>query len=323
MFRVETHLIAVILFLIPAVSSAEVTYPDVEIDKTYLKKVVSVLSEKIGPRNFDQFAGLEKAAKFIRSEFESQGYDVIRQRYTVYGENNAAENIIVRVGPKNAERLVIGAHYDSFSEQPGADDNASGVAGLLELARLLKNYPGILNRKVELVAFTLEEPPFFRTELMGSYIHAKSLADANAKVYGMIALEMIGYYSGQKDTQKYPLSLMKLFYPDTGNFIAVVSNYSSSSLKSDVSKYMSKSGVAVETLSAPALLVGIDFSDHLNYWNFDYDAIMVTDTAFYRNKNYHSVGDKMDTLNFDLMAEVVRGIFNTVIHVAGNSGMKK
>ena len=242
-----------------------------------------------------------------------------RQTYSVLGRE--VENIIASIGPEDAERVIVGAHYDTFGNQRGADDNASGVAGLIALAKLLKEHEHRLTRKVELVAFTLEEPPFFRSENMGSYVHAKNLSDTKVKVRAMIALEMIGFFSNEKGSQDYPLSLLHLFYPDEGDFIGVVSNMSSRRLKSEFRDLMSKSDIKVRSLSAPAWLAGIDFSDHLNYWKFGYDSIMVTDTAFYRNKNYHQATDTIDTLDFTKMSEVVRGLFYGVLYLAsqGNS----
>ncbi|MDH5232762.1 MAG: M28 family peptidase [Gammaproteobacteria bacterium] len=280
---------------------------DVYIDQSYLKKVVTELSVNIGARNFDQSEGLEKASRYIVGEFEKQGHKVVLQKYVIE-EIDEVENIIVSLGPKDAERIVVGAHYDTYRDQPGADDNASGVAGLLALAGFLKKHESNLKRRIDFVAYTLEEPPFFRSEFMGSYIHAKSLKDNNIDVLGMISLEMIGYYSNKENSQEYPLGLMKIMYPTTGDFIGVVSNVSSNGLKSQFAEYLAVSSIPVETLSAPSWLVGVDFSDHLNYWQFGYDAIMVTDTAFYRNANYHQKTDIIETLNFKLMAEVIRGV---------------
>ncbi|MDH5181863.1 MAG: M28 family peptidase [Gammaproteobacteria bacterium] len=277
------------------------------VDKHNLRRIVKVLSEEIGPRSFDQAKGLEAAEKFIRAEFKSLGYSVQRQRYKVYG-TDWVENITVSLGPVNAPRLIIGAHYDTFGEQAGADDNASGIAGLLELARLLKPHESRLKIRIDLVAYTLEEPPFFRTELMGSYIHAKSLHDNKVEVIGMIALEMIGFFSHKENSQRFPIGIMRWFYPDKGNFIAVVSNFSGRKFKSAIAGQMKQVGIPVETLSAPPLLAGVDFSDHMNYQRFGYNAVMVTDTAFYRNPHYHQAGDVIHTLDFVAMSEVIRGL---------------
>jgi len=189
-----------------------------------------------------------------------------------------------------------------------AYSNASAIAGLLEVARFAKTHESELPYRVDFVAYTLEEPPFFRTTSMGSYIHAKSLHENSISVKGMICLEMIGYFTDQRKSQRYPLSIMRWFYPDTGDFIGVVSNYSSGSLAKQISQHLKATSVGVETLKAPSFITGVDFSDHRNYWKFGYDAVMITDTAFYRSPNYHEHSDTIDTLDFGRMKEVVKGI---------------
>jgi len=303
-----------VFFLVSYAFAIDGTYPSVEVRKSYLEKIVHELSVNIGPRNFDNFESLELASKYIQAEFTKLGFEIELQKYSVLGKE--VENIIVSLGPKNADRIVVGAHYDSFGNQAGADDNASGVAGLLTLAKLLKHHEREINKRIDLVAFTLEEPPFFRSESMGSYIHARSLNDNNVNVIGMISLEMIGFFNEAKNSQKYPLSALRLFYPDRGNFIGVVSNISSRGLKTKLRDFMSKSNIKVRTLTAPAGLVGIDFSDHLNYCKFGYDAVMITDTAVYRNDNYHQTTDTIETLDFSKMAEVVKGIYYGVLNLA-------
>ncbi len=292
----------------------EGVYPQVVVKKSYLKNIVQQLSVDIGPRNYDQLESLRLASQLIQTELVTLGYEVKLQKYFVLGKE--VENVIVSIGPKNAERIIVGAHYDTFSNQAGADDNASGVAGLLALAKLLKRNEHELKKRIDLVAFTLEEPPFFRSESMGSYVHARSLSEKNIEVRGMISLEMIGYFTKTEGSQKYPLGILQFFYPNNGDFIGVISNISSWSLKSELSNHMSKSDIEIQTLAAPANLIGMDFSDHLNYWKFGYDAVMVTDTAFYRNVNYHQVTDTIETLDFTSMAEVVRAVYYGVLNMA-------
>ena len=293
---------------------SDAEFPAVDIDESYLKQVVEELAVNIGPRNLDHYESLRSSSEYIQGELKKSGFDVELQRYSVLGKK--VENIIASVGPKDADRVVVGAHYDTFGNQPGADDNASGVAGLIALAKLLKDHEHRLTKRVDIVAFTLEEPPFFRSKNMGSYVHAKSLSDNKVSVIAMIAVEMIGFFSEKEESQDYPLSILHLFYPDEGNFVGVVSNISSRGLKSVFRDLMSKSDIEIQSLSAPTWLAGIDFSDHLNYWEFGYDAIMVTDTAFYRNKNYHQATDTIETLNFSKMADVVQGIFYGVLNLA-------
>ena len=211
---------------------------------------------------------------------------------------------------------MIGAHYDVAGEQDGADDNASGVSGLLELVRLTKEQNYRSAYSLEYVAYTLEEPPYFRTSSMGSAIHANSLKEVNAQLRLMISLEMIGYFSDDQDSQHYPLPFLKLFYPSSGNFISIIGKTDQVSLVYETKKLMSEgSNIDVRSFSPPNIIPGMDFSDHLNYWALNYPAIMITDTAFYRNQNYHTEEDTLEKLDFNRMSEVVRGVYWTVTHL--------
>ena len=214
-------------------------------------------------------------------------------------------------GPQTKERVVIGAHYDSAGPLPGADDNASGVAGLIELAHLLGRAPkASLNTSVELVAYTLEEPPFFATQHMGSAVHAASLKQQRVPVRLMLSLEMIGYFTDAPNSQRYPVAAMKLTYPSVGNFIAVVGKIGQGATVQRIKEAMqSASSLPVQFLNAPSSLPGVDLSDHRNYWNAGYEAAMITDTSFYRNPSYHTAQDTPDTLDYQRMALVVEGIY--------------
>lgn len=270
---------------------------------------VHVLSADIGSRSYLETEKLDAAADYIEGRLSSYGYAVTRQPFT-YREKTYHNLIAEKPGTDAGIEgiLVVGAHYDTVAGTPGADDNASGVAGLLELARLTAEKP--MRRTVRFVAFCLEEPPVFRTHDMGSYVYAKSLYDAGAKVHGMISLEMIGFYCATKGCQMYPLPMFRWFYPDRGEFISFVGNYSSRSFANSVKKaFLAASSVPVESLNGISLIPGVDLSDHLNFWRFGYPAFMVTDTAFYRNPNYHDPGDTADTLNYDRMAGLVTGLY--------------
>ena len=286
--------------------------PDLGINIENLIQTVHFLSTLDPPRNYKNLASLQMSAEYIVQKLKQYGLSPTRQRFTVSGRTY--ENIIASVGPVEGGRLIVGAHYDVHDKFPGADDNASAVAGLLEIARFAKRHEAKLSYRVDFVAFCLEEPPFFRTKYMGSYTHAESLHENNVEVLGMICLEMIGYFSDQESSQSYPLSLMRLFYPGTGDFIGVVGNFSSSSLVKQIAKHLKSTRVPVQTLRAPAFLTGVDFSDHLNYWKFGYKAVMVTDTAFYRNPNYHKPTDTIDTLNFKKMKEVIKGLCWAILY---------
>jgi len=225
-------------------------------------------------------------------------------------------NVIASFGPETGDRIIVGAHYDTVRGTPGADDNASGVAGLLELSRALSS--GIPQTRIDLVAYVLEELPFFRTEQMGSYVHAKSLRDANVRVRAMICLEMIGYYTDLPNSQEYPLSGMATIYGNRGDFIALVGNMGQRALVRSVKRAMLAGGdLPIVSANAPRSIPGIDYSDHRNYWAFGYPAVMLTDTAFYRNPNYHATGDTPDTLDYHRMAKLVDQIDSAVMYLAG------
>ena len=211
--------------------------------------------------------------------------------------------------------MVVGAHYDVAGEQPGADDNASGVAGLLELARLLKGQS--FRQRVELVVYTNEEPPFFRTPYMGSAVHARSLAESGKRASLMLSLECIGYFSDEPGSQDHPVRLLNAIYPTTGNFISLVGFYEDGDVSRQVKTAMkSASDLPVYSINAPSFVVGVDFSDHLNYWNEGFVGMMVTDTAFYRNKAYHTPRDTADRLDYGRMAKVVDGVRAVVMRQA-------
>jgi hypothetical protein len=281
------------------------------VDREELRAVVKELADITPARNFGNVAALDKAASYIKARLTAYGYRPTEQVYVAEGREY--RNVLASIGPETAPRFIVGAHYDVAGDQPGADDNASGVAGLLALARLFREHEQDLNKRIDFVAFTLEEPPFFRTRMMGSYVHAKSLRDSNADVLGMVALEMIGFFSDQPRSQGYPLPFMNLFYPSRGDFIGIVGNYTSSWLIAHFEKAMERASMGVETLRAPSLAVNVHLSDHINYWKFGYPAIMVTDTSFYRNPHYHTSSDSVETLDFERMAEVVKGLYWSIL----------
>ena len=278
-------------------------------DPRRLEGHVRVLSERFSPRGDKNLKNLDAAADYIADALRAAGGEVSDQRYS--SDGYTYRNVIAALGPESEERVVVGAHYDAFRGFPGADDNASGVAGVLELARILgASPPGM---RVELVAYSLEEPPHFRTESMGSAVHAASLKAKKARVRAMISLEMIGCFSDEKGSQAYPLGVLKLLYRSTGNFIAVVGRIGGGGLVRIVKTAMrAATRLPVESINAPGFIPGIDFSDHLSYWEQGYPALMVTDTAFYRNPRYHTADDTPDTLDYERMALVVDGLVAAV-----------
>lgn len=280
--------------------------------ETNLKAHVKHLSEDIGTRTYQETEKLNRAADYIEEKFRSYKCNVKRQSFKA--ENNTYYNIEAEVKGRTSAGdgiIVVGAHYDTAWGTPGADDNASGVAGLLELCRLTSERPLLLT--VRFVAFALEEPPFFRTRNMGSYVYAESLKNEAADVKGMVSLEMLGYFCDKKGCQYYPLPFFRWFYPDRGNFLAFVGNIRSRQFTLKMKKAFQKSSsLPVESLNTISLVPGVDLSDHLSFWRFGYPAFMITDTAFYRNPYYHGYGDTADTLDYKRMAEFVRGFFKTV-----------
>lgn len=290
-----------------------------------LQAHVKYLSEDLFPRSGDRVENTEKTADYIRDALIETGAKVSMQDVMVDGI--AFKNVIARFGPAEGALIVIGAHYDSHGDEiaaamnadgltadshtPGADDNASGVAGLIELAGMLGRQPP--SQPVELVAYALEEPPYFRTQDMGSVWHARSLAAARREVKLMLSLEMIGYFKDAPGSQRYPAPMMRYLYSDRGDFIALVGEFGDFGKMRRAKALMSgASPLPIYSINAPALLPGIDFSDHRSYWPHGYPAVMVTDTAFFRNPNYHKRGDRYDTLDYARMALVVQAVYALV-----------
>jgi len=281
------------------------------VDAARLEAHVRMLSETFAPRDEGHPENLDRVAAYLRKEFErANAAAVSEQPYESRGQTY--RNVIASFGPRTKDLIVVGAHYDTAGALPGADDNASGVAGLIELAYLLGKTPP--SARVELVAFALEEPPYFRSPLMGSAVHAASLKARGFAVRAMLSLEMIGYFSDQPDSQQYPVSVLKAVYPSRGNFIAVVGKIDQGRVVRRVKQAMMEaSPLPVYSITAPRSIPGVDFSDHLNYWNEGYDALMITDTAFYRNPHYHTSTDTPDTLDYRRMASVVQGVHAAVL----------
>ena len=300
------------LLLTCGCTASNMGHEDIVVQEKGLYETVRILTSTPKPRNFANISSLNLSASYIDSVFKLYSVRVYDEPFSVNGRTY--RNIICSFGPENSERIIIGAHYDVCFDQPGADDNASGVAGLLEVARLMSFYKPDLKNRIDLVAFTLEEPPFFRTENMGSAVHAKKLHESGANVKLMISLEMIGYFDERPHSQQFPVGIPGWFYPDAGDFITIVTNMKSSFQGANLKRLMRKHArIGVEQLTAPALIEGVDFSDHLNFWKYGYKAVMLTDTAFLRNPNYHKTTDTIDTLDFSKMPEVIKGLYFALI----------
>lgn len=300
------------IWLIIAQPSFRYNLPATEtVNPEILKAHVKYLSEDCFPRNENTLSQMEKAATYIEESLQNSGCIIERQE--VMARSKKYSNVIGRLNIGKGNKIIIGAHYDSCWLTPGADDNASGVAGLLELAHLAAK--ANLTYEIEFVAYALEEPPYFGGPLMGSVVHSKSIFARKEKIKGVIILEMIGYFSDDWFSQQYPFPLLHLFYPCKGNFITVVGATNQMSFTKQVKIGMKGStDLPVFSINAPTFIPGIDFSDHRSYWKYDYNAVMITDTAFYRNKEYHKAGDTYDRLDYHRMGQVILSIFNYLKH---------
>jgi Predicted aminopeptidases len=280
-----------------------------------LKRHVWALAGKIGERNLWCYQELKASADYIEATLAGQGYRVAKQEYKV--EGMAVNNLETEVrGISQPEQIVIvGAHYDSVYGCPGANDNATGIAAVLEIARLLKQHkPG---RTLRFVAFVNEEPPFFMTGEMGSVIYARRSKQRGEQIAAMLSLETIGYYSDAAGSQHYPAPL-SLFYPDTANFIGFVGNISSRELvRRAIKTFRATTEFPSEGGALPGWIPGVGWSDHWSFWQEGYEAIMITDTALFRYQHYHTSDDTPDKIDFDRMARVVAGLVHVVADLTG------
>jgi len=280
----------------------------------HLEQHVTVLAGSIGERNIWHHSALEAAANYIEETLHDLGYSVASQTFASRGEivRNLEAEIIGSQWPD--EIVIIGAHYDSVHGSPGANDNASGVAAMLEIARQLA--ATIPARTLRFVAFVNEEPPFFYTEQMGSLIYARRAYQQGDNIVAMLSLETIGYYDDAKGSQQYPMPLYSLFYPDTGNYIAFISNLSSHSLlRKSIGSFRQHTTFPSEGIAAPGWLAGIHWSDHWSFWQQSYPALMVTDTAPFRYPYYHTGSDTPDKIDYPRLARVVAGLARVTVEL--------
>jgi|WetSurMetagenome_2_1015567.scaffolds.fasta_scaffold81639_3 hypothetical protein len=272
-----------------------------------LKDHVTFLAETIGERNLFIPENLHKAAFYIHTFWQNLGYEVKKQAFLVDGLS--CENLSIEIpGQERPEEIILlGAHYDSVVGSPGANDNGSAVASLLEISRLFNHQPQ--KKTVRLVAFTNEEPPFFQEKSMGSRVYAQRCREQKEKILAMVSLETIGYYSEVPKSQQYPPPL-NFFYPDKGNFLGVVGNIKARKLVKTFTQYfMERVDVPVECVAAFGFIPGIEWSDHSSFWKYGYPAIMVTDTALYRYPYYHTPEDTPDKIDYPSLSRVTYGIF--------------
>ena len=275
---------------------------------------VRVLGEIIGERNLHRPVALRAAADYIRQVWKKQGFEVGEERFEILGQ--PCVNVVVeQKGSKQPGTIVlVGAHYDTVIGSPGANDNATGVAILLEMSRALRRET--LDRTVRLVAFANEEPPYFLTEMMGSRQHARQARTRGEDIAAMFSLETLGYYSNATGSQRYPLPF-GAFYPRTGNFLGVVGNLSSRQLVMDfLRQFMSVSDFPVEGIATFEGIPGINWSDHWSFWKEGYPALMLTDTAPFRYPEYHSLHDLPGQINGTEFARAAHGIIRTIRRMA-------
>jgi Zn-dependent M28 family amino/carboxypeptidase len=287
---------------------------DIQETAERLQRHVRMLTVTIGERSVYRPENLEKTRIYIESFYRELGLPVESQTYRY--ENFEVGNVITQIelGENPTSRFLLGAHYDSVDGTVGADDNAASIAVQLETARYLKNMIGRVKSdiSVKLVSFALEEPPAFTTPYMGSKVYARKARAEGEKLDGMICLEMVGYYCDQPGCQSYPFPLMFMNYPKEGNFIGIVGNTDSRGFTRSLGRaFRNNPALPVITLTIPFngwILPPIRLSDHSAFWDEGYKAVMVTDTAFYRNPHYHLPSDTIDKLDFRRMAELVKSL---------------
>ena len=280
-----------------------------------LREHVHELAIAIGERNVWRYAALMRAAEYIEAELRALGYSPSRQTYEVSRLPLSNIEAVLGGSSRGEDAIVIGAHYDTVGECPGANDNGTGVAAMLDLARRFagRQQP----RTVRFVAFVNEEPPFFQTAQMGSLVYATAARGRGDRIRGMLSLETMGCYSDAPGSQQYPVEEMRARYPDVGNFIGFVSNEESRELLDAATRaFQSRAKVPVQAAAMPAGLSGAGWSDHWSFWQAGYPAMMVTDTAPWRYPWYHTPNDTPDKIDFERFADVVDGLEQVLAAIA-------
>jgi hypothetical protein len=275
-----------------------------------LRRDVETLALQIGERNIWNPAEMRRAADYLESELERAGWTVARHAYQHQGETWHTIEAEIRGSENPDEIVLVGAHYDSVLTSPGANDNGSGCAALLAIARHFAGKPG--ERTLRLVFFANEEPPTFLSEGMGSFVYARRSRERGEKIVAMLSLETIGYYADEKGSQQYPFPLAAI-YPSTGDFIAFVGNLGSRALlKEAIGSFRRHTSFPSEGGALPAAIPGVGWSDHWSFWQFDYPAIMITDTALFRDPSYHTPHDLPHNIDYERLARVVAGLQQVV-----------
>ncbi len=294
---------------LPSLSAVEIEL------QANLKRDIEVLATKIGSRNQANDRNLIATKEFLTKELELAGYTVQKQDYTIDGKTFTNLEVEIPGTNRADEILVIGAHYDTAFTSPGANDNGTGSAAVLALARqFAKTKP---MRTLRFVEFTNEEPPFFWTKNMGSYVYAQSAKEREEQIVGMFSLETLGYFSDKANSQKYPPPL-NLLYPDRGDFIGFISNIESRELlRNTIRSFRAQTKFPSEGAALPNALPGVGWSDHWSFCEHGYQALMITDTAPFRYPHYHTLDDTIDKIDFDKLARVVNGISKVIRDFGG------
>ena len=267
-----------------------------------LKAVVQELSGNIGERNLWRYPQLNAAAEFIEKSFRQAGLQPRRDSYEVNGL--ASHNIEVEIRGASPEIVLVGAHYDSVFGAPGANDNGTGVAALLGLVRRFAGKQ--THHTLRFVAFVNEEPPYFQTPQMGSFVYAGRCKKRGDRIAAMISLETIGYFSDAPRSQTYPVAALGAFYPKVGNFIGIVGNLQSRGLvRRAIAEFRKDGKIPAEGAALPAFIAGVGWSDQWSFWQHGYPGIMITDTALLRYPHYHEASDTPDKLDYDRFTLVV------------------
>jgi hypothetical protein len=296
---------------LPALTASQAALAD------ELRRDVDMLAGSIGRRNVVHSEGLAKSREFLEKQFREMGHVVHAQEFEVMGV--ACANLEVEVSGTTLpqEIVVIGAHYDSEGISPAANDNASGVAAALALARRFAPPAVAPARTLRFVLFVNEEPPYFQTDEMGSLVYARACRQRGDNVVAMLSLETIGYYSDAPGSQSYPVKPIGWLYPDTANFIAFVGDYHSRKLvRQAIGAFRSAVQFPSEAAAMPGWIAGVGWSDHWAFWQCGYPALMVTDTALFRYPHYHQASDTPDKIDYQRMARVVEGLEQVTRHLA-------
>jgi Zn-dependent M28 family amino/carboxypeptidase len=279
-----------------------------------LQAHVQTLAGEIGERNMWHLPALNDAAQYIEEQWSCQGYDVKRLTYQISGIPCSNLEVTRDGDERRREVLLLGAHYDSVMGSPGANDNASGIAALLEISRSFAAVDSAMT--VRFVAFVNEEPPFFMSDQQGSMVYAKLSRERSDDIRLMASLETIGCYSDQPRSQHYP-PLFNLLYPDRGNFIGMVSDFRSRTpMRRLAQAFRAHSDFPLQTAATFRFIPGVSWSDHRSFWHYGYPAVMITDTALYRYPHYHAASDTPDKLAYCELSRVTHGLFAAFMEIA-------